>query len=107
MQRTRLNTLASVAGDRLNVFFNNPWRRFSLLSISLFVGLFVGETVSTTAGQTAQWDVVAAGLLVGFTELVNIFVYRDRTRRNVDNVLNLFKVGVVYSLFLEAFKLGS
>ncbi len=107
MQRTRLNTLATVANDRLNLFFNNPWRRISLLTLSLFVGLFVGETVSTTAGQTAQWDVVAAGLLVGFTELVNIFIYRDRQRKFFNSVLNLFKVGVVYSLFLEAFKLGS
>ena len=116
MQRTRLNTLIEQTGARLDEFFGNPWRRVSLILISLFFGIFIGEAVSTTVGQEAEWDVIAAGLVVLFTEGVSRLVYgrnrRDQLERADRNslfvdVLNVFKIGVAYSLYLEAFKLGS
>ena len=116
MQRTRLNTLVDRTGDRLNQFFGNPWRRLSLILISLFFGVFIGEAVSTTVGQEAEWDVIAAGLMVLFTEGVSRLVYgRNRQAQwgrvsgssLFSDVLNVFKIGVAYSLYLEAFKLGS
>jgi hypothetical protein len=116
MQRTRLNTLVAVTGTRIEQFFSNPWRRISLILLSLLFGVFVGSAVSTTSGQNAQWDVVAAALLLLFTEIVSRLVYgnsrfvssANETRRSLFfAVLNFFKMGVTYSLFLEAFKLGS
>ncbi|MEG3439934.1 DUF565 domain-containing protein [Pannus brasiliensis CCIBt3594] len=111
MQRTRLNTLADSAGDRLNRFFSNPWRRLSLQVISLLLGVFIGQAVSTTAGQAGKWDIPSAGLLLIFTELISRFFYRDNRGRGRFSLfwesLNLLKIGITYSLFLEAFKLGS
>lgn len=108
MQQTRLNVLVSTAGSRLVAFFGNPWRRISLILLSLLFGIFIGAAVSTTAGQDAQWDVVAAALILLFTEAVNRLAYRPRLQRSLAmEVLNVFKMGVTYSLFLEAFKLGS
>ncbi|MGL5032436.1 MAG: DUF565 domain-containing protein [Microcystaceae cyanobacterium] len=111
MQRTRLNTLIEVNSSRLTAFFSNPWRRISLSIIGFLFGFFIGAAISTTAGQDAHWDVVGAGLIVFFVELTSRLVYR----KNRDNqgrspwldILNFFKIGIVYSLFLEAFKLGS
>jgi hypothetical protein len=116
MQRTRLNTLIDLAGDRLEELFRNPWRRFALDVISLLVGFFMGSAIVTTAGQTAQWDVFAAAMLFAVTELISRFVYSSQRNRQPGtpfrrslllDVLNLFKIGLTYSLFLEAFKLGS
>ena len=112
MQRTRLNTLAERTGTNLTQFFSNPWRRISLILLGLLFGFFVGAAVSTTAGQDAQWDVVGAALLLLFTELTSRFVYAKRVssynpRSLWVEILNCFKLGVIYSLFLEAFKLGS
>ena len=111
MQRTRLNTLIETNGLRLTQFFRNPWRRISLSIMSFLLGFFIGMAISTTAGQNAQWDVVGAGLIVVFIELSNRFIYRGNTRQDQRgfwwDILNFFKVGVTYSLFLEAFKLGS
>ncbi len=112
MQRTRLNTLAEITGTQVSQFFTNPWRRISLILLSLFFGFFVGAAVSTTAGQDAQWDVVSAALVLLFSELVSQWVYRrsperDLQRRLSLELLNSFKIGTMYSLFLEAFKLGS
>ena len=112
MQRTRLNTLIERTGTELTQFFSNPWRRISLILLGLLFGFFVGAAVSTTAGQDAQWDVVGAALLLLFTELTSRFVYAKRVNSSNPRslwmeILNCFKLGIIYSLFLEAFKLGS
>ena len=115
MQRTRLNTIVDITGDRLNLLFSNPWRRIALSLISILTGFFMGSAIVTTAGQDAVWDIPAAAIVFTFTELVSRFVYARRIDRSdvpkrrslYIDVLNLFKVGLIYSLFLEAFKLGS
>jgi hypothetical protein len=110
MQNTRLNNLLDTIATRLGEWLFNPWRRLSLRIISLLLGFFLGSVVSTTAGQTAEWDVVVAGVLVLLTELASrIFYGRNFAfgRSLWVDSLNSLKIGMVYSLFLEAFKLGS
>jgi hypothetical protein len=115
MQRTRLSTLTDAAIQRGSSFFSNPWRRISLIAIALLFGFFFGSAVSTTAGQTASWDIIVAGFLLLFTEMISRWVYRRRqpqpgagNRPSIGkDVLNYFKIGMIYSLYLEAFKLGS
>ena len=114
MQRTRINTLVISAGEQLELLFINPWRRIALSLISILLGFFMGSAIVTTAGQDAVWDVPAAAILFIFIELTSRFIYGYRRKMNAKerfplwlNTLNLFKIGVTYSLFLEAFKLGS
>ncbi len=110
MQNTRLNNLFDAIATRLGQWFLNPWRRLSLLLISFLFGFFLGNAVSTTAGQEGVLDIVVAAFLVLLTEITSrIFYSRSFLERRsllVDS-LNLLKVGFIYSLFLEAFKLGS
>ena len=100
--------------------------------IGLLFGFFLGTAVSTVAGQMAQLDIVAAVVLVTIVEMINRLVYGrnrpmigDTRSTNITsdfpnvgaveisrksfglNVLNATKVGFVYSLFVEALKLGS
>lgn len=110
MQNTRLNSLVDTIVGQLRRWFFNPWRRLSLLLISLLFGFFLGSAVSTTAGQAADWDIIAAAILVTLSEVVDrIYYSRNRlTGRSLwVEVLNGLKIGLTYSLFLEAFKLGS
>ncbi len=120
MQRTRLSTLTDVAGNRLNQLFSNPWRRIALILLGLFFGISVGQAVSTTTGQSGYWDVTVAAVMLLFTETVSRIAYRRRQNAQMRarqgespkgslwlDVLNVFKMGVAYSLYLEAFKLGS
>jgi Na+/melibiose symporter-like transporter len=127
MQRTRLSTLIELVGDRLNRLFINPWRRIALLLISFLFGVFMGSVIITTAGQDAVWDVYSAAIIMFFAEIVSYFFYsrirrvpieetvsrlqsspsRIEQRSLILDILNLFKIGLTYSLFLEAFKLGS
>jgi Na+-transporting NADH:ubiquinone oxidoreductase subunit NqrB len=109
MQQTRLNTLFNTIGSRITELFSNPWRRIALILISLLFGIFLGSAISTTAGQDAKWDVLVAGMLILFTETISRFAYsRNRQIKSLWwETLNVFKIGLTYSLYLEAFKLGS
>ncbi len=107
MQRTRINLLIDLANQRLQALFTNPWRNLALSLISLLLGIFIGTAVITTAGQAAYYDVPAAGFLLLFSEIVSRLVYGGRRRSLLFRVVNIFKMGLTYSLFLEAFKLGS
>jgi hypothetical protein len=110
MQNTRINRLIDVLGDRFGGWLSNPWRRISLLLISLLFGTFLGTAISTIAGQSADWDIIAAALLVLWTELVSLLLYgwrRQGTRYLWVELLQALKIGVTYNLFVEAFKLGS
>ena len=108
MQRTRLNSLLTTAGSRLTAFYSNPWRLLSLILIIFLFGFFIGEAVTTTAGQTAIWDVASSGLLVLWVEWMSWIAYRREEKKSFRiSVANVFKVGITYSLFFEAFKVGS
>ncbi|MGI8935117.1 DUF565 domain-containing protein [Leptolyngbya sp. BC1307] len=146
MQRTRLNTLVNQTTLRFRQWVFNPWRRLALVVMSLLFGNFFATAISATAGQTARLDVVVAGVLVVFVELISWLYHRFtprrrqairanqqvtssavisplddanalispgldpgpvRSRSTVVESLNAFKLGMVYGLFVEAFKLGS
>lgn len=118
MQNTRLNNLVNVVLTQLGQWFANPWRHLSLVVISLLLGAFLGTAIPTTAGQTANWDVIAAGVLILFTEAVSRIVYGTKRRQAksteassggslLAEMINAVKIGLTYSLFVEAFKLGS
>ncbi|PZO23488.1 MAG: hypothetical protein DCF25_00170 [Leptolyngbya foveolarum] len=144
MQRTRLNTLFDQVSLRFRQWVFNPWRRLSLITLSLLFGNFFATAISATAGQAAKLDVTISAMLVILVELISWTYYRFRPRRreirlaqddgptvlpslNAPDVivppgidpgpvrsrstlmesLNAFKLGLIYGLFVEAFKLGS
>ncbi|WP_107668832.1 DUF565 domain-containing protein [Cyanothece sp. BG0011] len=108
MQRTRLNSLVEVTQTKFNQTFANPWRRISLSLISLLLGFFVGQSVSITAGQEAYWDITVGIFLLIFTEAISRIAYSRPKRRSLSlDTINLFKIGITYSLYVEALKLGS
>lgn len=110
MQRTRLSTLIDQIGQRFGQWVFNPWRRISLAVICLLFGNFFATAISATAGQTAEIDILIAAILVGMVELISWLHHRSRRndqRTVLPEMLNSFKLGMVYGLFVEAFKLGS
>ena len=114
MQQTRLNSLISKASSQLELLFNNPWRRISLNLISLLLGFFMASAIVSSAGQDAVWDITGAGVVIIFVEILNRSIYRRNNKSSANmrrsllvDVLNNFKIGLTYGLFLEAFKMNS
>lgn len=115
MQNTRLNTLVDSGLRRLEQWFQNPWRRVSLIVLSLLIGNFLATAIATTSGQQAELDILAGAILVGVSEFISWVYYRwprrlpaERVQRSLfAEMLNAVKIGLLYGMFLEAFKLGS
>jgi Protein of unknown function (DUF565) len=113
MQNTRLTTLVEGSLQRLTQWLRNPWRRSSMLIISLLFGNFLASAVSTIAGQKADLDILAAALIVAVTELISWMTYgRGQRSPNIQRsllieALNGLKLGLIYGLFVQAFTLGS
>ncbi len=86
--------------------------------ISFFGGFLVSSIIDTSLGEFSEWAIVGAALVVTNIESFNNFYYsltvknrstifrRSSITRLLD-FLNYFKIGIIYGLIVDAFKLGS
>jgi len=87
-------------------------KKFTSLSLSILgtlVGFFVANILSTIPGQTGDWGIIAAAVITNFYEIVSHYasvITKKRTGR-ILKVTNNIKIGILYGLFVDAFKLGS
>ena len=90
-----------------------------ILNLNSFIGGFlISSIVDTSLGEFSEWAIVGAALVVANIESFNNFYYsftiKNRTtmiRRSsittLLDILNYFKIGLIYGLIVDAFKLGS
>ena len=109
LQRTRFDGVQRRAGDLLLGGFRGSWRRRSLAVLALLLGFYAGENITALwLEQVGQRPVVVL-LLVLLLELM----VRVRTRVVGERaglgwiVADNLRLGLVYAVVLEAFKLGS
>ena len=106
LQSTRLQNNVGQAIQRLDQWALNPWRRLSLLSLSGLIGFLIGSAITSVAGVLGQMDPVAALLVVLGAELT---IRRRRSSepslKLLQQLLDLGRIGFLYGLFLEGFKL--
>ncbi len=121
MQNTRLNTLVDRIFQQFTQWSENPWRRLSLIIISLLFGNFLASAIATSTGQRTDLDIFISLILVIGVELISLLTYgtvfgqRKPGKYNLIlsqrpiliAILNNLKIGLIYGLFVEAFKLGS
>ena len=86
--------------------------------IGFFGGFLVSSIIDTTLGELNEWAIVGAALVVASLETASKFFYTfiSRVRSGVIQtsyilnlliILNAVKVGIIYGLIVDAFKLGS
>lgn len=88
-------------------YFKKPSRRTLFGGISLLGGFYVAQTISLSFGALGVNDVIASVLCVILTEYVTRFYYSRPTVTFPLALLNNFKMGFTYGLFIDAFKLAS
>lgn len=93
--------------------WNTVRRNFPTKIFLLLFGFFSANALATIIGQTGDWDVVAAGVLVAVIEGIGHLVYNikpsllgSRGKHYVE-LLNYWKIGFTFALFVDAFKVGS
>ncbi len=107
-QQTRFQERVAQARAGLERWAANPWRRISLLLIVLLVSFSIGGVVGSITGAFSQLDPLGALICVVAIELA----IRARgpliRRRGDDLVLQLIdmaRIGLLYGLLLDGFKL--
>lgn len=86
--------------------------------ISFFSGFLTSSIIDTSLGEFSEWAIVGASLVVANIESFNNLYYSVVSKnRNTTfsksyifilaDILNYFKIGIVYGLIVDAFKLGS
>mgnify|MGYP001162578922 CR=1 FL=1 len=86
--------------------------------ISFFSGFLVSSIIDTSLGEFSEWAIVGSALVVANIESFNNFYYHFINKNQnalirkgyifiLLNILNYFKIGVIYGLIVDAFKLGS
>ena len=103
-QSTRLQRSFGGLVQQLETWAGNPWRRLSLLGIVALFSFFVGSAITSVAGVLGQMDPVGALIVVLGTE-ATVRLRSTGSPTLVEQVLNVSRIGLLYGLFLEAFKL--
>jgi len=108
LQYTRLHRSIGLALDRLEFWARNPWRRSSLLLIVLLSAFLVGSSVGMINGVLALMDPVGALIIVFLWEIMvrlrsnwPVGKRASITRQSLD----IARIGLLYGLLLEGFKL--
>ncbi len=109
LQETSLNKNLGRAFEKLEAWAVNPWRRASLLLIVLLIGFWIGSSIGMINGALNLMDPVGAF----FTVLLLEMMIRLRRRflpgsanKVVLNVIDITRIGVLYGLLIEGFKLS-
>ncbi|CAN6457073.1 unnamed protein product [Victoria cruziana] len=105
--RRRLVDIIRFIPELSRDYFRSRARRALFGGISLLGGFYVAQTISLSFGALGVNDVIAAVICVLLTEYVTKF-YHSRTKVTFPvALLNNFKMGFTYGLFIDAFKLAS
>ena len=86
--------------------------------IGFFSGFLISSIIDTTLGELNEWAIVGAALVVASLETTSkvFYTFVSNVRNDTiipSNLLNLLvifnsvKVGIIYGLIVDAFKLGS
>ncbi|KAK2653748.1 hypothetical protein Ddye_013604 [Dipteronia dyeriana] len=103
----RLVEIIRIVPELTRNYFRSPSRRTLFGGISLLGGFYVAQTISLSFGALGVNDVIAAVLCVLLTEYVTRFYYSRPKVTFPIALLNNFKMGFTYGLFIDAFKLAS
>lgn len=81
----------------------------SLQLISLFFGFFCCTIICSIPKQTGDWGLITAFCIVSINEAISSIIYSYQKHRNnmFAKTINLIKIGIIYGLFVDSFKLGS
>ncbi len=107
-QPTNLNRNVINILRRLEFWTVNPWRRYSFLIIVFLSAFWLGSSIGMINGALALMDPIGAFFTI---ILIELFVRIRSIKINKQmssialSILDSFRIGFVYGLFMEGFKL--
>ena len=107
-RETRLGSILTSLPQRVDLYFKvRRGRKLLWKAIFAFTGFYTANVLSLTFGVLGINDVVAGAFCVAFSEIVTRAYYKKLQPGKYWDFLNWFKLGLMYALTADAFKLGS
>lgn len=118
MPKTRLEQFIKIKATNLISYLENNSYSFCLKIFVLLLGFFHANTLSTILAQVADWDILIAVILSVMVESIGLLIYqipsrillfticKERRKKSLF-LLNVWKIGFTYALFVDSFKVGS
>lgn len=93
----------------LQKYLSYQINNLSLQLISLFFGFFCCTIICSIPKQTGDWGLITASCIVSINEIISSVIYSCKEYKNniLTKTINLIKIGIIYGLFVDSFKLGS
>lgn len=108
-----MGRILSAGGRQLLEKLNAARKNIPLKVFLLLLGFYTANALATILGQTGDWDVLVAGVVVAAIEGIGMLIYRKPPTAKTGRLqsflvlVNYWKAGICLGLFVDAFKLGS
>ena len=108
---TRLSRVLRVRQRQLLGKINEGRKQLPMKIFLVLLGYYAANALATILGQTGDWDVLVAGIVVAIIELIGSLMYQKGPMagplKGFLLMLNYWKAGFTLGLFVDAFKVGS
>ncbi|KAA8491592.1 protein ycf20 [Porphyridium purpureum] len=101
--RVAVGSCVRIADEYLTA---RPIRKLTSGAVALLLGFFASTAASTIIGSVADWDPLAAFVLLLWSETLTKAYYKSASPSNALTLLNTFKCGVIFGMCLDALKLA-
>nr|WCH56288.1 hypothetical protein [Hypnea sp.] len=87
-------------------YLNSKYKYIKCKILCLLFGFFISNVLSTIPAQTGDWGIIAASIIIAINEMISKTVYTVK-KTTIFIIINDLKIGIIYGLLVDAFKLGS
>ena len=108
MQKTKFSKINSKLTDLLFGFLTSSWKSKSINLISVLTGYFLFANFATKFISEGKNELIMVPIIIIFIEII-IRIKPSSSSKffNFWSVFDKLRIGAVYAVILEAFKLGS
>ena len=92
----------------LNLWANNPWRKYSLALIIFFVGYFFGSSLGMISAVFELMDPISALvsiIIIEFLIKLRRTLNLNKNKRFLTLLIDCLRIGLFYGFFTEGLKL--
>ena len=108
MQKTKFSSITYQLNNLLFGFLSDTWRSKSISIISVLTGYFLFANFITKFISEGKNELIMVPIIIIFIEVViRIKPSSSSKFYNLWTVVDKLRIGAIYAIILEAFKLGS
>ena len=108
MQKTNFSRITNQINNLLFGFLSDTWRSKSIALISVLTGYFLFANFATKFISEGKNELIMVPIIIIFIEIIIRIKPSSKSKiYYIWTVVDKLRIGAIYAIILEAFKLGS